>query len=93
MPVSSWGNFKPIILYLVISRRFPIVSFRHTSILSIFILVIFQLDAQNLFSNKFISCLYVFQAPYAHHQEVKIVLYSLWYLYTYKWLYRARVNL
>ena len=27
--------------------------------LSIFILVIIQLDAQNLFNNKFISCLYV----------------------------------
>jgi len=31
----------------------------------IFILVINQLDAQNLFYNKFISCLYVFRAPCA----------------------------
>ena len=30
--------------------------------LSIFILVINQLDAQNLFYNKFISCLYMFRA-------------------------------
>jgi hypothetical protein len=29
---------------------------------SIFILVINQLDAQNLFFNKFISCLYIFRA-------------------------------
>ena len=29
---------------------------------SIFILVINQLDAQSLFYNKFISCLYMFQA-------------------------------
>ena len=50
--------------------------------LSIFILVIIQLDAQNLFNNKFISCLYMFRAPCAHSQEVKIVLYSLWYHYT-----------
>ena len=50
--------------------------------LSIFILVIIQLDAQNLFNNKFISCLYMFRAPCAHCQEVKIVLYSLWYHYT-----------
>jgi len=28
--------------------------------LSIFILVINQIDAQNLFNNKFISCLYMF---------------------------------
>ena len=47
--------------------------------LSIFILVINQLDAQNLFYNKFILCLYMFRAPYTHRQEVKIVLYNLWY--------------
>ena len=28
MPVSSWESFKPIILYLIIFRRFPVVSFR-----------------------------------------------------------------
>jgi len=39
--------------------------------LRIFILVINQLDAQNLFYNTFISCLYMFQAPCAHRQEVK----------------------
>ena len=50
--------------------------------ISIFILVISQLDAQNLFYNKFISCLYMFRAPCSHRQEVKIVLYSLWYHHT-----------
>ena len=35
-----------------------------------------------LFYNKFIICLYMFRALYAHHQEVKIVLYSIWYLHT-----------
>ena len=34
--------------------------------LSIFILVINQLDAQHLFYNKFISCLYMFRASCAH---------------------------
>ena len=52
--------------------------------LSIFILVINQLDAQNLFYNKFISCLYIFRAPCAHRQEVKIVFYSLRYHHTYR---------
>ena len=52
--------------------------------LSIFILVIIQLDEQNLFNSKFISCLYTFRAPRIHRQEVKIVLYSLWYHYTYR---------
>ena len=41
--------------------------------LNIFILVINQLDAQNLFYNKFISCLYMFRAPCTHRQEVKTV--------------------
>jgi len=27
----------------------------------------------------------MFQAPCAHRQEVKIVLYSLWYHHTYRW--------
>jgi len=37
------------------------------------ILAINQLDAQNLFYNKFIKRLYMFRALCAHHQEVKIV--------------------
>ena len=60
--------------------------------LSIFILVINQLDAQNLLYNKFISCLYMFRVPCAHRQEVKIVLYSLWYHRTYRWPSRAQVE-
>ena len=32
-----------------------------------------------LFNIKFISCFYMFRAPCSHRQEVKIVLYSLWY--------------
>jgi len=32
----------------------------------------------------FISCLYMFRAPCARHQEVKIVLYNLWYHHTYR---------
>ena len=56
----------------------------------LFILVINQLDAQNLFYNTFISCLYMFRAPFAHRQEVKIVLYSNWYHQTYRWPSLAR---
>ena len=55
-----------------------------------FILVINKIDAQNLFYNKFISCQYMFRAPYARRQEVKIVLYSLWYYHTCRWPSRAR---
>jgi len=32
-----------------------------------------------LFYNKFIMFLYMFRALCAHRQEVKIVLYSIWY--------------
>ena len=71
------------------NTRFDILLTVH---LSIFILAIKQLDAQNLFYNKFISCLYIFRAPCAHRQEVKIVLYSVWYHYTYRWLSHAQVE-
>jgi len=60
--------------------------------LSIFILVIIQLDAQNVFFNKFISCLYMFRAPCAHRHEVKIVLYSTWYRHTCRWPSDAQVE-
>jgi len=49
-----------------------------------------QLDTQNLFYSKFISCLYMFRGICAHRQEVKIVLYSIWYHHTYRWPSRAR---
>jgi len=35
-----------------------------------------------LFFNKFIIFLYMFRALCAHHQEVKIVLHSIWYHHT-----------
>jgi len=67
------------------------ITFSEYVSVALFILVINQLDAQNLFYNKFISCLYMFRAPCAHHQKVKIVLYSLWYQHTYRWPSRAQV--
>jgi len=39
--------------------------------------------------NKFIICLYMFRALCAHHQEVKIILNSLWYHHN---LYMKLVN-
>ena len=46
------------------------------------ILVINQLNAKILFYDKFIVRLYMFRALCAHHQVVKIVLYSIWYHHT-----------
>jgi len=77
-------------------------NFRHSSSsakataaaddVSISISVINQLDAQNffLFHNEFISCVCIFRAPCAHHQEVKSTLHSLWYHHTYRWPSRAQ---
>ena len=45
-----------------------------------------------LFSDKFIVFLYVFRALCAHHQEVKIVLYSIWYHHTCRWPFLAQVE-
>jgi len=44
------------------------------------------------FYNKFIIRPYMFRALYAHHQEVKIVLYSIWYHHTCRWTSRAQVE-
>jgi len=43
-----------------------------------------------LFYNKFIIFLYMFRALCAHHQEVKIVLYSIWYHHTLYVVVRCR---
>ena len=45
-----------------------------------------------LFYNKFIIRLYMFRELCAHHQEVKIVLYSIWYHHICRWPFRARVE-
>ena len=45
-----------------------------------------------LFYNKFIIYLYMFPAVCAHHQEVKIVLYSIWYHHTCRWPSRAQIE-
>jgi len=51
-----------------------------------------QIDAQNLFHNKFHFMPLHVSSICAHHQEVKIALYSLWYHQTYRWPSRARVE-
>jgi len=45
-----------------------------------------------LFYNKFIIRLYMFRALCAHHQDVKIVLYSIWYHHTCRWPSGAQVE-
>jgi len=45
-----------------------------------------------LFYNKFIIRIYMFRALCAHRQEVKIVLYSIWYHHTCRWPSSAQVE-
>ena len=44
------------------------------------------------FYNKPTIRLYMFRALCAHHQEVKIVLYSIWYRHTCRWPSGAQVE-
>jgi len=50
---------------------------------NLFISLFNQLDAQNLFHNKFYFMPLHVSSTCAHHQEVKIALHSLWYHHTY----------
>ena len=45
-----------------------------------------------LFYNTFIIGLYMFRALCAHHKEVKIVLYCIWYHHTCSWPSGAQVE-
>ena len=49
-------------------------------VLYFFILILTNFCSK--FYNEFISCLYIFRAPCAHRQEVKILLHSIWYHHT-----------
>jgi len=57
----------------------------------IFISVFNQLDAQNLFQNKFYFMPLHVSSTRTHHQEVKIALHSLWYR-LYVWRYQRLCN-
>jgi len=56
-----------------------------------FISVFNQLDAKNLFHNKFYLIPVHVSSTCAHRQEVKIALHSLWYHHneTSEWSYRC----
>ena len=60
--------------------------------LGIFISVFNQLDAQNLFYNKFYFMPPHVSSTRAHHQEVKIALHSLWYRHAFRWPSHAQVE-
>jgi len=64
------------------TRNFDVLLTVH---FCIFISVFNQFDAQNLFHKKFCFMPLHVSSTCVHHQEVKIVLYSLWYHHIYRW--------
>ena len=81
-------HFRTALMFRI-RRTIPQLTFFYVLLtvhLSI-ILVINQLNAQILvlYIIRFIICLHMFRALCAHHQEVKIVLYSIWYHHTCRW--------
>ena len=87
--VLSWSldNEEALAYWEHLRHGEKIATFRT---LVIFISVFNQLDAQNLFHNKFYFMPLHVSSTCAHHQEVKIALHSLWYHYTYRWPSRTR---
>jgi len=67
--------------------------FKRSKRVTSFISVFNQLDAQNVFHNKFHFMPLHVSSTCAHHQEVKIALHSLWYHHTCRWLSRAQSSL
>jgi hypothetical protein len=62
------------------------------SISSSVVLCFFVLLVYFLFYNKFIICLYIFRALRAHHQDVKIVSYSIRYHHNCRWPSGAQIE-
>jgi len=76
-------SFNIIQICHLLSSKCPFPPNKITSVFS-FISVFNQLDAQNLFHNKFYFMPLHVSSTCAHHQDVKIVLHSLWYHHTYR---------
>ena len=71
---SAFCNFRGHVMNIFLD--FDVLLTVH---LSIFILEFNQLDAQNLFYSKFYFTPLHVSSTCAHHQKIKIALYSLWY--------------
>jgi len=80
-------NVESALMHILLSHNDTNIRFFDVLLtvhLSIFISVFKQLDAQNLFHNKFYFMPLHVSSTCAHHQEVKIALHSLWYHHTYR---------
>jgi len=80
-PTFGWST---LFLIFKVPRKKLIRKFNVPKTSGFFISVFNQLDAQNLFHNKFYFMLLHVSSTCAHHQEVKIALRSLWYHHTYR---------
>jgi len=83
-------SLRKLWLSTVLCAVFHNISFTNFDILltvlhlSIFLSIINQLDAQNFCSTIIYFMPLHVSSTCAHHQEVKIVLHSLWYPHTYR---------
>jgi len=88
---GEWMQFPLRPFQSLIYFKLSVFNVSLTVPLSI-IFVIDQLMHKFVHYNKFIICLYMFRALCAYHQEVKIVLYSIWYHHTCRWPSGAQVE-
>ena len=89
---TSQMCFETAILVLEqVKERATTLLLNIIATLLVIILVITNLMHRIFCHNKFTIRLYMFRAPCTHHQEVKIVLYSIWYHHTCRWPSGAQV--
>jgi len=81
--MSSGLKLRGLVVWMLAANTMNAFDVLLTVLLST-VLVINQINTQILVYYKFIMCLYMFRALCVHHQEVTIVLYSIWYRHTYR---------
>ena len=81
---TASGIITPIDVMSLIHVKTRFIVVRYNITVKFFNSVFNQLDAQNLFHNKFYSMPLHVSSTCAHHQEVKIALHSLWNHHTYR---------
>jgi len=91
VPYICLAPWRRVFVNVIVTQLVKKTSaFRNRKLLMLFISVYNQLDAQNLFHNKFYFMPLHVSSTCVHHLEVKIALHRLWYHHTYRWLSRAR---
>jgi len=81
---TQWGDVTLTGRWTTFKR--PCNRRLYSNIVLVFFISVFnQLDAQNMFYNKFYVMPVHVSSTCVHHQEVKIALHSIWYHHTYRY--------